>query len=161
MKPTLQELLNSEDYNSTKGINIIYTGLLMLGNSLHLERISDSVMECLEIDNEQLEFQKRNKNGTLWYVRCRANNMQQAHHKILGYLSDIFSKKDLKNISIALQVSLAHFSHKEMGSFFSDPIDYGYLEQIECGFSDAFKSLIEPTEPCFAVWDGKVWLASI
>lgn len=161
MSPTLQELLNSENYNSLEGINIVYTGLLMLGDSPHLERISDSVNKCLEIDSEQLGFQKRNKIGTLWYVRCRADNMQQAHHKILHYLSDIFSKKDLKNISIALQVNLAHFSHKEVGTPFSDPIDYGYLEQLGCTLSDTFKSLIEPTEPCFAVWDGKVWSASI
>lgn len=161
MKPTLQELLNSENYNSLEGINIVYTGLLMLNNSPRLERIFDSVNECIEIDSEQLGFQKRNRSGTLWYVRCRANNMQQAHRKVLDYLSDIFCKKDLNNISIALQVSLSHFSHKEMGTLFNESIDYEYLEQLGCGLSDIFKSLIEPTEPCFAVWNGERWSATI
>lgn len=161
MSPTLQELLNSESYNSTDGIHIIYTGLLMFNNVENYEEFFRSISEYLEIDNEQLGFQKRSKTGVLWYVRCRANSKQQAHKEVMNYLSDIFSKKNVKNISIALQVNLAHCSHKEMGSLFSDPIDYGYLDTIECGLSDILKTLIEPTEPCFAVWDGKCWSASI
>lgn len=161
MKATLQELLNSEIYNSTEGIHIIYTGLLIFNNIENHKELFCSITEYLEINNEHLGFQERSKTGVLWYVRCRANSKQQAHKDIMNYLSNIFSKKDVKNISIALQVNLAHFSHKEMGAYFSDPIDYGYLEHIDCGLSDIFKSLIEPTEPCFAVWDGERWSAAI
>ena len=85
MSPTLQELLNSKSYNSTEGIHIIYTGLLMFNNVENYEEFFRSISEYLEIDNEQLGFQKRSKTGVLWYVRCRANSKQQAHKEIMNY----------------------------------------------------------------------------
>lgn len=161
MKPTLQDLLNSESYNSLEGINIIYTGLLVFNNNKNSEESLRSIYEDLDVNNEQLGFQVRNSAKNLWYCRCRANSKQQAYKEIMNYLKEIFRKKNLKNINITLQVSLAHFSHKEPGWGGDHPIDYNYIDHLEVQTSSLFKDILEPLEPYFGVWDGKSWLPSI
>ncbi|ALF60308.1 hypothetical protein [Psychrobacter urativorans] len=160
MKPTFKDLLDSEDYNSLKGINIIYTGLLVFNNYNNHEGFWNSIYKGLDIDNEQLGFQKRKGANNLWYVRCQADSKLQAYKEIMNYLTELFKNKSVKNISLSLQVSLAHFSHKEPGRFLSDPIDYNYIDHLEVQTSSLFKDSLEPVEPYFGVWDGKSWSVS-
>lgn len=162
MPLTLKE---SEEFatevNILSNINICFEGLLALNFLETHEDYRSSLNDHMENFFGNLEFQKRDKIGNIWYVRCKANSKQEALDEVFNYLANILEGKNITYLNTAISMSLSYFNHKNIDQPMNDPIDYKVIEMLDHKSIEVLKNILEPIEPSFKKWNGESWTLEI
>lgn len=152
-----QEPNSDKAYDVINGLNIYFEGLLTLDITDKYKINIQTLNEYLSKANEYIECEKINTIGTVWQIRCKNDSKQNAIDSMKNYLSIVLKQENIELLNIGISISLSHFNHKDIDSPLTDSIDYSLFEHFSAETFSILPKLLEPTESCFAKWNGKRW----